>query len=460
MLLAPVLGGCGKKDGPPTPKPTASAAPSAKPDASAAPTAASPSGPLVDAAFGGVSQWMTVETLGPCAIKARDLEQNLSFGGVAMSGGNGISFAFTWHLSTGNKTEGLVAFSGYDSQTRTLGPSHGLGKGILYQPQVYPSGDSWLAVWFDPRSLVFSRSTWAPTLAEVSRVPAVLTESRDDTAIAPVPDGSLAAATSFEVGGKRQLGVFTFAPTKPDAEPVHAVGALKGADDPRLPALVPLDDRFIVTWVDKGAKIRLAQMSPTGKELVAPMTLSKEGAGQGRPALAAAGGIVYVSWTEKDAKGTTIFVRAFDPKSGAAPPGYRVEAGYAPQLLATEEGAVLSFLRKGEGGPDILGVALDKSGKPAAKGGILQTSTNKKPIADVPHAAAFASDGRLGIAWTDTVERRAHMKTIMASCLGLTGSTAPPAASGSASSAASGAPAPSAAPAPSGSAAPAPSAAP
>lgn len=430
------LPGCGKKSGSSSGGPsasTASAAASAQPAASASAPAALP---LLDESFAGVAQWQTAETLPECAVKARDLEQNLSFGGIAMAS-SGTSFAFTWHLSTGNKVEGLVAFSGYDSLTRTLGPSHGLGKGILYEPQVYPSGDSWIVVWFDPATLVFTRATWAPTMHDLSRVGALSTESRDDTAITAVPDGSLAAASSFEVSGKRQLGIFTFAPIDPNAEPVRAVGAVKGAEDPRLPALSVVEGGFVVAWLDKGGRVMVGQINAAGKEVAPPMVVSHGDAGVGRPALAAANGAVYVSWTEKDKHGTSVFVRAFDPKSPPAPSGFRVEAGYAPSLIATDTGALLSFLRKGEGGPDILGVAVDRGGKPAAKGAVLVASTNRKSTADVPHTAALASDGRLGIGWTDTNERRAHMKTVMASCLGLAGGSPAPAASSSAAPAGS-----------------------
>lgn len=392
------------------------AASAARPPSSGTPT--SGSAPAFDASFPGVGRWETAETLKPCAVKMRDLEQNLSYGGIAMAA-SGNSFAFTWHLSTSNKAEALVAFSGYDSLTRTLGPSHGLGKGILYAPRVFPSGEGWLVVWFDPKSLVFTRSTWAPTLAELTRVGAVLTEGRDDAAVAAVADGSLAAASSFEVSGKRQLGVFTFAPQKDAPEPVHAVGAVKGADNPRLPALAALPDRFVVAWVDQGGRVLLGQLGFNGKELGPPLGLSHPGVGEGRPTVATAGGIVYAAWTEKDAKGVAVFVRAFDPKEPIIPAGFRVETGYAPLLLATEEGAVLTFLRKGENGPDVLGVAVDRGGKPATSGAVLVASTHKRPVADVPHAAALAADGRLGIGWTDSVERRAHFKTVVASCLGL-----------------------------------------
>jgi hypothetical protein len=434
------LPACGKKSGSSSGAPTASTAASTQPVVSAAPPL-----PLIDTAFAGVAQWQTAETLPECAVKTRDLEQNLSYGGIAMAGA-GNSFAFTWHLSTGNKVEGLVAFSGYDSLTRTLGPSHGLGKGILYEPQVYPSGDSWLVVWFDPATLVFTRTTWAPTLPDLSRVGALSTASRDDTAITGVPDGSLAAASSFEVSGKRQLGIFTFAPVDPNAEPVHAVGAVKGAEDPRLPALTVVEGGFVVAWLDKGGRVMVGQMNTAGKEVAPPMVVSHGDAGVGRPALAAASGIVYVSWTEKDKDGTSVFVRAFNPKAPPAPSGFRVEAGYAPTLIATETGAVLSFLRKGEGGPDILGVAVDRGGKPAAKGVVLVASTNRKPTADLPHAAALAADGRLGIGWTDTNERRARMKTVLVSCLG--GSAAAPAAASASGSAAVPAPSASAPPPP------------
>jgi hypothetical protein len=432
------LPACGKKSGSSSGAAAGSgtAAASAQPLASAEPAPL----PLIDTSFAGVSQWQTAETLPECAVKTRDLEQNLSYGGIAMAG-SGNSFAFTWHLSTGNKVEGLVAFSGYDSMTRTLGPSHGLGKGILYEPQVYPSGDSWLVVWFDPATLVFTRTTWAPTLPDLSRVGALSTASRDDTAISGVPDGSLAAASSFEVGGKRQLGIFTFAPIDPNAEPVHAVGAVKGAEDPRLPALTVVEGGFVVAWLDKGGRVMVGQMNTAGKEVAPPMVVSHGDAGVGRPALAASKGIVYVSWTEKDKNGTSVFVRAFDPKAPPAPSGFRVEAGYAPTLIATETGALLSFLRKGEGGPDILGVAVERGGKPASKGVVLVASTNRKATADLPHAAALAADGRLGIGWTDTNERRARMKTVLASCLGL-GAAPAPAASASGSAAPAPAPSP------------------
>jgi hypothetical protein len=73
-------------------------------------------------------------------------------------------------------------------------------------------------------------------------------------------------------------------------------------------------------------------------------------------------------------------------------------------------------------------------------------STNRKPTADLPHAAALAADGRLGIGWTDTNERRARMKTVLFSCLG--GSAAAPAAASASGSAAVPAPSASAPPPP------------
>jgi len=95
-------------------------------------------------------------------------------------------------LSTRVRGEGLVAFGAYDTLTRSVAKSHGLGKAVAAAPRVFHGNDSWTVTWFDRGGLVYARTTYAPrAIAEPSRLPAVAAADAEHTAIVRTAAGPL-----------------------------------------------------------------------------------------------------------------------------------------------------------------------------------------------------------------------------------------------------------------------------
>ncbi len=63
--------------------------------------------------------WKPDNKIKPCAVRSRELEPNLAYGGLGLAA-RGTHFGVAWHFATRSKTEGLVAFGGYDSQAGAI----------------------------------------------------------------------------------------------------------------------------------------------------------------------------------------------------------------------------------------------------------------------------------------------------------------------------------------------------
>ncbi len=430
LTLGSILGACGpRKDDPSSlPQPGSSSAPlsarsaaaSAPPDApssSVAPGAAALA-PVVE----GVREWKDVETQqAPCALRARELEPNL-FSGALAAASYRRELAMAWLLSTHNRGEGLVAFGAYDTLTRSLAKSHGLGKAIAAQPRVFRGHDDWTVTWFDRGGLVYAHSTYARQASETFRVGAIAADAAENTAIIRTAAGPLLGVAPVRPEERTELGLFFFDSPNPDDPPARALGATKNAHDPRHPALLEAQGSFLVAWEDAspgGAALLVARFDLNGRVGGEPRRLLAPGARDpSRPALVNAGPNVLAAWVEIFRDVPTVFVRALDASGAPLGPAFRVGEGGLPVLLSVEGGAVLAFVSSaGLEAENVFVVSLGPDGRPAAEGYVVSEAKKTRSLSRSPPALALGGDGRLAVSFAYAPEMRFAMKTLVARCL-------------------------------------------
>jgi hypothetical protein len=356
-----------------------------------------------------------------CEVRTRDLEPNLAFGGVGLAT-KGKEVALAWHYRTKNKGEGLLAFGGYDTRGGRVGQGHGLGKGALFPPQVFPRKDDWAVTWFDSQSLVFTRASWSPSPGAIGRLAAVTTEVADHTTIVPTAEGPLLAAAPLAGSTGAQLGLFLFAPAGDTPEMVKAISATHHASNPKHPAISEIGDGYVLVWEDapagKPTSIAITRFDASGKELDEQISLSTPGQAASRPAVVSVPTGAIVAWEEREGEASVVVVRAMDKGSHPIGPSYRVDAGSAPVLVAAKDGAVLAFLRKTKDLPThVAAIHIGADGKPHASGVIVsELGKGKGQIAEAP-AAASAEDGRLVFGYSYRDGMRSQMRTLVEGCL-------------------------------------------
>lgn len=395
----------------------------------------------------GVATWKTADETKDCALRSRDLDPNLASGGIAIAA-KGKDFGVSFFYVTKTKGEGLVAFAGYDTQTRTLSIAHGLGKGILVTPRVFPRKDGWLATWFDAQGLVYAKATWAATLPSFDRLPAVTSDVAMHTSIVRTKSGAVVATAPLTPGESAQLGLFQFAPEDEGNEPaVRAMGASHDAHKPEHPALVETEDGFLVAWEDgadpSSRRIVVARFDATGKELDKQRVLSTDGRPAARPAVANTATGALLAWSEGPPGAPVVVVRALDAKGAPSGPSHVVGPGDLPTLTSTATGAALSFIRRAEGTPPHVAVVhVGEDGAPAPSGVIVSELVKGRGAVSDRAGVALGEDGRLGFAFTYVDGMRGAVRSIKdEGCVAPAGATP----AGSASAAGS-------APAPAGSA--------
>ncbi len=416
-VLVVAAAGCKRqpasRDPAPTTSPAASAAspPAPAAAASSAPLAVTrPTGP-------GISDWRAADGVKACQTRSKDLDPGLASGLIAMAG-RGKELAVAWFYNNRVKGEGLVAFSGYDSQLRPLGQPHGLGKGVLARPTIVPRKEGWLALWFDAEGLVYSRATWAATMPSVEHLRAVTLDVAPHTAIIRGKGGYLLAVAPLAASGdSAQLGLFAFAPEDDGGEAVKALGATHHARRPEHSALVETEAGFLVAWEDGPSGDRgvmLTRFDSTGKELGDGVRLSSPGVAATSPTLADTAGGALAAWTE----GGEIVVAALDGVGAPKGAARRVAPGDRPTLVPSSGGAALVFSHKLEGvPPHVAAVHVSEQGAVPTFGVVLSDAKGKVAISEPPAAAALEDD-RLAVGFVYADGMRGALKVVaVAGCL-------------------------------------------
>lgn len=390
--------------------PPPSSASSAHPSSSAAPSA--PSAPPV----GGVTEWASIDDVKDCSAKSRDLDPNLAHGVIGLAA-RGKDFGTSWLYRTNAKSEGLIAFGGYDTQTRTVGAAHGLGKGSLYTSRVFPRKDGWIVTWFDGEGLAWAKTTWAAAKADVEHLRAITVEMGEHTAISATVEGDL-LATAPLAGEDSQLGLFLFAPPGGGGG-VKAIGATHHAKRPHHPAVSEMGKGYVVAWEDepeagKPRQVVISRFDENGKELDPQLVVSTPGRAASRPAVASIDNTVIAAWVEQDGQGSVVVARAIGAAWSLSGPAHLIDKGTAPQLAPAEGGMALAFVRQGGETLHIAAVHIDAQGETPKKGVIVSDATKAKgAVADAP-AIASGDDGRLGVAFVVADGMKGQLRTFKA----------------------------------------------
>jgi hypothetical protein len=371
-----------------------------------------------------VTSWLPLDETKDCHARSRELEPNLASGLMAL-GVRDKSFAVARFFRTNTRNEGLMAFGGYDSLTRTVGTSYGLGKAQLFVPRVFPRKDDWLVTWFDTQGLVFSKAGWSPTTTPIKRLAALTTEQAEHIALAPTVEGPLLATAPLSGTTAQQLGLFLFAPVDDGADTVKAIGATHHASHPEHPAVTQDRDGYVVAWEDQPTEngpreIAIARFDSAGREVGAHLTLSTPGRAASRPALASSEAGLVVAWVEKDGDRPVVVVRVIDRSWQITAPARRVDTGTAPSLVATKDGALLVFLRQAPDKPShVAAVLIAGNGHPADRGVLVSDVGKGKNDVLAPPVAAISEDGRAGVGFTFQDGMRSQLRTMkIDGCLG------------------------------------------
>ncbi|HEU4405846.1 MAG TPA: hypothetical protein VFS43_11320 [Polyangiaceae bacterium] len=426
LACAALACGSGKPDPPAGAQPSAGGAPlEPPPSAPSAPPAAppSPSAAPAEPVVAGVPLWKDIESQQKaCALRARELEPNLFSGAIAVAA-HRRELAMAWLLSTPVRGEGLVAFGSYDTMTRTVTRSHGLGKAVAAAPRLFRGHDWWTVAWFDRGGLVYARATHARQAYEPTHVSAVAAADAEHTAIIRTSSGPLLAVAPVRPNDRAELGLFFLDSPDPSEPPARALGATKNANGPRHPALLEAGGGFLVAWEDTppgGApSLLVSHFDPKGSEDGQRQRLPSPSAREpSRPALALAGPNVLAAWVETFRDVPTVFVRALDPAGAPLGPPYRVAEGTLPTLHPIEGGAALAFVSSaGVEADNVFVVGVTPSGRPAPEGYVVSEAKKNRALSHAQPALALGSDGRLAVVFSYSPEMRFAMKTLAAPCL-------------------------------------------
>lgn len=338
-----------------------------------------------------------------CAVASADLAQYLQRGELALAGkpagadkkGNPVAhFAATWLVQGANKPEAQIAYTVIDGEGRPAGKTRGVAKSREVSPVLFATEPAFTLGWFDEGGLAYGHPALDLAPAPVIRhLKAAKPEIAEHVALALTPDrGGLLAVVPF---GDDKLGLFSFAPQKPGAEEVVALGVTKHTKKPASPAVASNALAYYVAWREGDGSLVASHFDAKGTELGKGCVLAPPpGDGQklGEPHLAATDKGAFVAW----ASGDELFVRAMEGTSCPSAPTYGVGKGRAPRLVAAGDGALLAFVAKG-GAADgqVVAVRLGPGGTPSATA--LQLSEGAAAVKTGP-AVAVAGE-RVGFAW-------------------------------------------------------------
>ena len=430
-MLVSLLSGCPRSNRTsPDPTPSASAAPSAPAGSSSASSAPSPSASAPPAPIpqgpptGGVKSWEPAEGRKGCSAHGLELDPNLAFGALRVAA-RGKEMAATRFLRTGSKLEGQLAFGGYDTQTRSISTSYGLGKARFLPTWLFPRKEDWVVFWFDSKGLVFTRTGWSVSASKIGRFAAIPVEEADRvTILETTSDGPLLGISPLSVEPNSQLGLFTFVPGETLAEDVKAIGATHQAVRPSHPAVVASPERYYLAWQDalapgKPSAVVLTSFDANGRELDTQRVVSTPDAAAQQPAITLHEGTVLLAWTERNGANDEVIVRAFNKDLQPLDAPRRVDRGTHPVLTATKKGAALLFLRQ-DTDPKLAHAALvhvNKRGVPSDLGVLLSPANSAKDFIEVAPALTSLEDDWLGAVFTFSTGMRSQMRTLKLDCL-------------------------------------------
>lgn len=421
-VIAGLLAGCSRTHR--TPKPEgANSAPSSPPP-SPPPSTSTPTPPPTPPPTGGVTSWEPAESLKNCGFHPRELDSNLAFGSLGIAA-RGKDLAVTRFLRTGTKEEGQLAFGGYDTQTRTVATSHGLGKAKLLPTWVFPRKDDWVVFWFDARGLVFSKTGWAATNSKIARFAAIPIEEADRVTLLDSSQGdTLLGVAPMSVDPSAQLGLFTFLPGESLAEDVKAIGATHQAIRPKNPTVAIVSKHYFLAWEDTSSAgnssvVALTRFNHDGHEIGSQMIVSTPGSPAKTPSIVPLGDGVLLAWVEGEPPQTSIVVRSFDKELRPIDGTQRIDLGTKPVLTPAKDGAALVFLRHTTD-PKLshaATIAINAKGLPASRGFLLSPPNHPKDsIAQIPGVTS-SEDDWIAAVFTFSTGMRSQLRTFKYSCL-------------------------------------------
>lgn len=401
-LALAALAACSRGGG--APPPSASSSSSASSTGSAGP-AEQPTSTAAPAPSTVAAPSLTVELATKregCAPASADLAQYLQRGELALAGkpagadkkGNPVAhFAATWLVQAPNRPDAQIAYTVIDGDGRPAGKTRGVAKSREVSPVLFATEPSFTLGWFDEGGLAYGHPGLELAPAPViQHLKAAKPEIAEQVALALTPDrGGLLAVVPF---GDDKLGLFSFAPQKPGAEEVVALGVTKHTKKPTYPAVGANALAYYVAWHEGDGSLVVSHFDAKGTELGKGCVLSPPAADGQRLA------DLRVEATEKGAfvvwrAGDDLFVRALEGTACPTSPAHGVGKGRAPRLAASGQGALLAFVAKG-GAADgqVVALRLGPRGAPSA------TAVQLSEGFAVKTGPALAVAGeRVGFAW-------------------------------------------------------------
>lgn len=383
-----------------------------------APSSATPVEPVAE----GVRVWKDIESQQKaCALRARELEPNLFSGSIAVAS-HRRELGMAWLLSTSVRGEGLVAFGAYDTMTRSVALSHGLGKAVAAAPRLFRGDDSWTVAWFDRGGLAYAHTTFARTAPEPTHVSTFSAAEAEHTALIRTAAGPLLGVAPVRLGERRELGLFFLDSPDPSEPPARALGVTKNTNDPNHPALLEAGGHFLVAWEDAspgGASLLVSRFDLKGSEVGRRERLAAPSARDpSRPVLALAGPNVIAAWVETFRDVPTVFVRALDPTGAPLGPPYRVAEGTLPTLHPIENGAALAFVSSvGVESDNVFVLGVTPSGRLAPEGYVVSEAKKNRTLSRAQPSLALGGDARLAVVFSYNPEMRFALKTFASPCL-------------------------------------------
>jgi len=335
-------------------------------------------------------------------------------GEVTLSGRDD-TVAAAWFVKLSPKRpEAQLAFAGFSLDARQSTGARCVGTSLEIAPRVFASNGAATLVWFDAEGFAYANPRWRETQpAATEHVPAIDGADAENVAVAETPAGSIVAVTSF-ASDRRQLGVFSIAPSNGSSAGVKALGVTHYAQKPRWPAIVADASGYTLAWHEDENRIVVSRFDLQGNEIHNAETLAEPGAARGRVLLTATKKGAIAMWSEGD----KLIARTVDEAAHPANELSIVGHGKNPALASLGEGAIAAFIGQDGSAPNqFLAVKIAADGTPSSDG--IRISDR----GDIDDAPAIASIGtKLAFLWAERMgptenTKRAILRTIDAACM-------------------------------------------
>lgn len=360
------------------------------------------------------NRFVSVAQTVACHAHTNQVAQYLTRGEVTLSGRDDTVAAGWFVKISPKRPEAQLAFAGFSLNARQTSGARCVGTSLEIAPRVFASNGAATLVWFDADGFAYAKPRWRDTAPPaIGHVPGLNGGDAENVAVAVTAAGSIVAVTSF-ASDRRQLGVFSIAPSGGAPPGVKALGVTHYAQKPRWPAIVADANGYTLAWHEDDNRIVASRFDLDGNEIHDAVTVAEPGQTRGRVLLTATKMGAIAMWTEGD----KLITRRLD--DAARPDGETSIVGHGknPALASLGEGAIAAFLgHDGSTSNQILAVKIGSNGAPSNKG--IRISDG----ADIEDAPAIASIGaKLAFLWAEPMgptenTKRAMLRTIDAACL-------------------------------------------